>query len=613
MIWTTLQKFSKTGIRFISGIILARLLTPYDYGCIGMLTIFLVLAEQFIDGGFGSALIQKKRPTQTDYSTIFYFNMALAVVMYLALFFSAPAIARFYDIPLLCDVLRVQGIILFIYALNIIQRSMLKKQLKFKVIAVTRIITSVVALIVTIVMAYMGFGVWALVAQYLIGATIPMVAFWIYTKWSPSWSFSWQSFKELFGFGFFMFLTHLLNRFATQFQGLLIGRFYDPVTLGFYSKAHSTERLASHTISGVMTSVTYPLYAEVQDDLPRMRNMIKRLTSTIAYITFPLLAILLLTAKPIFVLLYSERWLNSIPYFQVLCLAGMGICLSGVNTQPIAAIGKSKLMFTWTIIKRVIGIVVMVVGLLLFGMYGLLFGLVFNTWFAYGVNIGLVSKYIGYKWTRQVIDLLPTAVTTLVTGLASYLAVNYLGLSLYADGALKAALFVVLYMGWSHLFKPESYIYAKGILTPMAEKFKKKIEIPDGAKKVLGYAVLVLLLVGGGLGVYSLFQNKDSVPSTTIAASSEKKDKNKSESKHQDTKVVQSSNNKDSLETSVVRPTGTLEQKAKQVIRGDFGNGQVRKDRLGIEYDEIQGKVNEMYRNRQAYFNSKGGYKKRRR
>ena len=476
MIWTTIQKFSKTGIRFISGIVLARLLTPFDYGCIGMLTIFMVLAEQFIDGGFGSALIQKKRPTQSDYSTIFHFNMALAVVMYLILYFSSPAISRFYSIPLLCDVLRIQGLILFIYALNLVQRAMLKKQLKFKVIAITRVITSVIALVVTIVMAVLGFGVWALVAQYLISGFIPMVVFWVYTKWRPSWIFSWQSFKELFGFGFFMFLTHLINRFATQLQGLLIGRFYDPVTLGYYSKAQSTERLASHTISGVMTSVTYPLYAEVQDDLPRMGNMIKRLTSTIAYLTFPMLAILLLMAKPIFILLYSERWLESIPYFQVLCLAGMGICLSGVNTQPIAAIGKSKLMFTWTIIKRLIGIVVMVSGLLLFGMYGLLFGLVFNTWFAYAVNIGLVSKYIGYHWTRQVADLLPIAGTTFVSGIISFASINYLELNMYLDGALKIVVFASLYLGWSHFFKPESYIYTKGVLTPMITKFRKKVK-----------------------------------------------------------------------------------------------------------------------------------------
>lgn len=476
MIWTSIQKFSKTGIRFISGIVLARLLTPYDYGCIGMLTIFLVLAEQFVDGGFGSALIQKKKPTQEDYSTIFYWNLGLAFVMYAALFFSAPAISRFYKIPILCEVLRVQGVILFIYALNIVQRSILKKQLKFKVIAVTRIVTSIIALIFTIIMAFLGYGVWALVTQYLIGAFIPMVVYWVYTKWRPIWAFSWKSFKELFGFGFFMLLTHLINSFSSQLQGLLIGRFYDPVTLGFYSKAQSTERLASHTISGIMASVTYPLYAEVQDDMTRMHNMIKRLTTTIFYITCPMMAILLLTAKPIFIFLYSDRWLASIPYFQVLCVAGMGTCLSSVNTQTIAAIGKSKIMFTWTIIKRAIGITVMIVSLLFFGMDGLLIGLVFTSWFAYFVNIGLVSKYIGYSWMKQIKDLLPIAIVVMLAGIVSYLIGFFLESNMYADGAVKLIVFLTIFIGWSHFFQPESYTYTKSVVTPMIEKYINKLK-----------------------------------------------------------------------------------------------------------------------------------------
>ena len=356
MIWTSIQKFSKTGIRFISGIVLARLLTPYDYGCIGMLTVFITFSEAFIDCGFGSALIQKKQPTQTDYSTIFWWNLALSSVMYMILFLSAPAISRFYSIPILCDVLRVQGLILFIYALNLIQRNQLRKQLKFKILAITRISSSIICLIVTIAMAYMGLGVWALVTQYLLGAAIPAVVYWIYTNWRPSWTYSWKSFHELFSFGLYMFLTHMINSLSSQIQNLLIGRIYNPTTLGYYSKANSTERLGSYTISGVMTAVTYPLYAEVQDDLPRMCNMIKRLTSTIAYLTFPLLALLILIAKPVFVILYSDRWLESVPYFQLLCIAGIATCISAVNTQPIAAIGKSKVMFRWTIIKRIIGI-----------------------------------------------------------------------------------------------------------------------------------------------------------------------------------------------------------------------------------------------------------------
>ena len=185
MVWTALQKYSTMLISFISGIILARLLTPYDYGCIGMLSIFMVLAEAFIDGGFGSALIQKKSPSQEDYSTIFWWNLGMAVLMYTVLFISAPAISRFYDIPLLSNVLRVQGLVLFIYAFNIVQRNQLRKKLNFKVLSIVTIITSVTSLIVTIIMAYNGFGVWALVAQNMITAAIPAIVFWFFIKWRP--------------------------------------------------------------------------------------------------------------------------------------------------------------------------------------------------------------------------------------------------------------------------------------------------------------------------------------------------------------------------------------------------------------------------------------------
>ena len=222
MVWTALQRYSTMFISFISGIILARLLTPYDYGCIGMLSIFMVLAEAFIDGDFGSALIQKKNPTQEDYSTIFWWNLCMAVLMYSVLYISAPAIARFYDIPLLCNVLRVQGIILFIYAFNIIQKNQLRKKLNFRVLSIVTITTSITSLVITILMAYHGFGVWSLVAQNMVMAAIPALVFWFYIKWRPIWTFSWKSFRELFSFGLYMFLTHLVNQFGNQIQGLLM-------------------------------------------------------------------------------------------------------------------------------------------------------------------------------------------------------------------------------------------------------------------------------------------------------------------------------------------------------------------------------------------------------
>ena len=464
MVWTALQKYSTMGIQFISGIILARLLTPHDYGCIGMLTIFMVLAEAFIDGGFGSALIQKKNPTQEDYSTIFYWNLGMALLMYVVLYVSAPAISRFYNIPVLCDVLRVQGIILFIYAFNIVQRNQLRKKLNFKVLSIVTIITSITSLTVTIIMAYKGFGVWSLVTQHLLAAAIPACVFWFVIKWRPAWTFSWKSFRELFSFGVYMFLTHLVNNFSLQIQGLLIGKVYNSSTMGYYSKAYGVEKLASKSISSVMTQVTYPLYAQVQDNKVAMINMIKRFTTTISYITFPIMFILILTAKPVFVLLYSEKWLNSVPYFQALCMAGLASCLIAVNLQTISAIGKSREMFLWTVIKFIIRLVLVIGGLVLFGMNGLLAGVVLTTWIAYFINMCLVSKYIGYKWTRQLLDLMPVAIASLIVAVISYGVGHLLNLSMYLDGLIMAFVYILLYLVWSLICKPEAFTYTLSII-----------------------------------------------------------------------------------------------------------------------------------------------------
>lgn len=474
MIWTAVQKYSTMVIGFISGIILARLLMPEDYGAIGMLAIFMSLAEVFIDAGFGSALIQKKNPTQTDYSTVFYFNIGMSVILYAILFFSAPAIATFYRMPILCKVLRVQGLILFIYAFNIIQRNQIRKNLRFKKLSRITIISSIISLIVTVVMAYMGFGVWALVAQNMLGALIPCIFFWVTTQWRPTWEYSWKSFKELFGFGSFMFLTHLLTTFSQRITGLLVGRWYDPATMGYYSKASSTTKYATLSVSGVMIQTTYPLYASVKDDKERLINMVKRITSTLAYITVPMLGLLILVAKPMFVLLYSDRWLQSVPYFQILCFGGMAGCLQSVNQQTVAAIGKSKVFFIWTVVKQSVGIVLQVVGLIVWGMWGLLAGKVISSWFSYFVNISMVSKHVGYKSFRQLKDLAPMFIVTALAILCGYLGSSLLGLGLYADGVVKVLLFLAVYLGWSFIFKPDAYKYSLSILDVLKSRKEKR-------------------------------------------------------------------------------------------------------------------------------------------
>ena len=473
MVWSAFQRYSTMLITFISGIVLARLLTPHDYGCIGMLAIFMVLAECFIDGGFGEALIQKKTPTQTDYSTIFYWNILMAILMYSILYFAAPYIASFYEMPLLCNVLRVQGVVLFIYAFNIVQRNQLRKKMNFKALSIVTIITSVISLLITILMAYNGYGVWSLVAHNIISGLIPALAFWFYIKWRPQMTFSWKSLYELFSFGFYMFLTHVLNRFERQIQGLLIGKVYNSAIMGYYSKANSVERLSSTSISQVMSQVTFPLYAEMQVDKKKLTSALRRLTITLSFLTFPMMYILLLCAKPFFVFLYSERWVASVPYFQVLCIAGLAYCLQSIYNKTIAAIGKSKVMFIVTVIKRVIGISLIVFGLLLFGMKGLLVGVVLNTWVSYLINILTVSKFIGYKWWIQLLDIMPVLFVSSIVACISYLIGLSLNMPLYLDGFVKLIAYITIYSGWSLIFKPESYRLFMSALKPLLSKFRK--------------------------------------------------------------------------------------------------------------------------------------------
>ena len=473
-IWSFVQKFGSMGISFISGIILARLLTPEDYGYIGMLSIFMVVAGSFIEGGFASALIQKKRPTQEDYSTIFWWNLGMSILMYIILFLCAPLIARFYRMPQLELILKVQGLVLVINSFSIIQSNQLRKQLRFKKLTIVTLITSIISITVCIFMAYKGFGVWALVGMNILTSFIPAIIYWLTNKWYPLFVFSVKSFKELFNFGFFVLLSNLINTFCNNIQGLLIGRFYNPATMGYYSKAKSTEELASTSISNVLNQVTYPLYAEYQDDKQALIGVVKRITLMIAYITFPIMFLLMMLAKPIFILLYSNRWLDSVPYFQILCLAGIAICLQGVNFNVVAAVGKSRVLFRWTIIKRAIGLCLVVGGLAAFGIKGLLCGMVLQSWLIYFINAYLVDKHVGYKLINQVKDFMPVLLLSLVSiAIPFSLIIVFPMMNMYLLAIIQVIIFVMIYWGGSVLFKMDSYHYFVENLPLILGHFKK--------------------------------------------------------------------------------------------------------------------------------------------
>lgn len=420
MIWSSLQKFGTMIISFIANIVLARLLTPDDYGCIGMLMIFIALSNTFIDGGFGSALIQKKNPTNEDYSTIFYWNLFLSIVLYIILYFSAPVISNFYNIPLLSSVLRVQGLVLIINALGIIQSNQLRKQLKFKKLATVSLTSALISVIITILLAWQGWGVWSLVAQQLLIAIFNTSLLWILNDWKPLLMFSKKSFKELFNFGGFILLSNLINSFSNNIQGILIGKFFTPATMGLYTQARKLEEVASNSISSVVDQVSYPILAEVQNDKEKLIYTIKKLITSVAFLSFPLMILLIVIAEPLIKLLYSDRWIDAVPYFKILCVAGIAICLQGINYYAVASVGKSKELFKWTIIKRIIGLFFIGIGFVSFKVIGLLWGMVIGSYVIYIINSFLTSKYVGYNLKNQLSDLFPIISISSIAGLITY-------------------------------------------------------------------------------------------------------------------------------------------------------------------------------------------------
>ena len=414
-------------------------------------------------------MIQKKQPTQEDYSTIFYWNLALSFILYAILFFTSPLIAGFYNLAMLSPVLRVQGLVLILNSLSIIQLNRLRKQLKFKKISIVNLTSATISVGVTIYLAYNGWGVWALVAQQLLMSFFNTVLFWIVAGWMPSFIFSYQSFKELFSFGGFILLSNLLNTLGNNIQGILIGKFFSSHTMGLYSQARKLEEVASTSLSNVVDQVSFPVLAEVKNDKTRLINVLRKLITSIAFFSFPIMLLLIAIAKPVIVLLYSSKWIECVPYFQILCVAGIAISLQNINYYAVAAIGKSKKLFFWTVIKRIISLGLIVIGFFIYGIWGLLGGMVLAAYIMYAINAVLVSVNVGYKFTSQVKDLMPILIISLISFALTILS-TYINLSSLLAILLASFIFMISYLMLSHIFMRERVQGLKTLLLDMINK-----------------------------------------------------------------------------------------------------------------------------------------------
>ncbi|SFT01590.1 Membrane protein involved in the export of O-antigen and teichoic acid [Porphyromonadaceae bacterium NLAE-zl-C104] len=475
VVWSSVQKFGTLIISFIGNIVLARLLTPSDFGAIGMLMVFIALSETLIDGGFGSALIQKKSPTNTDYSTIFYWNIILAILLYSILFVSAPFIASFYNIAALNDLLKVLGIILLINSFNIIQSNILTKSLKFKVLAKRDIISISIGTIIAIILAYKGFGVWSLVVNYLITALIKSILLWTTCDWRPQLIFSWVSFKGLFKFGSYMLLYSLLDKFVFHLQALIIGRSFSANDLGFYTQAKKIHEIPERSFPSIINQVTFPVFASIQDNTEMIINAVKKTMRTTSFVTFPIMVILIVIAEPLITFLLTEKWNESVNYFQILCFGGILYSINSNNLNVIKALGKSNYLFKSTIVKRSISILFIIIGIQ-FGIKEMIAGYTISIYFWFFINSFITGKLTGYGFVQQVKELGLNYLLSLVVGLIVYFTTKELITGLLIKILLQVCFYSLLYLTGSYILRIDGYKYFSAIVKEQGWKIQNKIQ-----------------------------------------------------------------------------------------------------------------------------------------
>ena len=469
ILWSGVQKFGSLAISFIANIVLARLLTPDDFGCIGMLAIFIVLSQTFIDGGFGAALVQKKNPTEEDYSTIFYWNILVAILLYAILFVTAPFIADFYRIPLLSDILRVQGISLIISSFYIIQTNRLVKQLNFKTLSLVTVIATLIGTFIAIIMAYQGCGVWSLVAKEMITVLVTVVLLWYLCKWRPLLKFSFSSLKSLFSYGSMILLASLTNRLYENIQGLIIGRAFSAKDLGYYTQAKKIEEIPVNTFADVVTQVTFPVYASIAEQRDYLKDIIRKNVKVVNFLAFGVMALLLVVAKPLFIMLFTDKWLPSVPLFRVLCVAGMLVPLNNVNTQLFKGVGRSDIFFILQFVKRLIGLVIILISIR-WGLMAMMWAVALNAYVFYGLNAYYTKQILDYTLREQFYDIFPNLLLAVIVGGISWMVIvwlpNYYILQLFVVGLL----FTFLYLLGGKVVKLEGEDYFGKIVK---EKIRK--------------------------------------------------------------------------------------------------------------------------------------------
>lgn len=433
-------------------IIMARMLTPADYGLVGMLAIFIAVSQSLVDSGFSQALIRKLDRSEIDNSTVFYFNIVVGVTLYLILFFIAPPISRFYDEPILTPITRAIGLSVVLNSLAVVQRALLTVNLDFKTQAKASLVGAVVSGVIGIGMAYSGFGVWAIVWQQLSNLAVVTLLLWVLSRWKPIWAYSWASFMELFNFGSKLLASGLLDTVFRNLNMIIIGKFFSASDLGYYTRAHQFTDFASSNITGIFQRVTYPVLSTIQNDDARLASVYRRLLRTSAFIIFPLMTGLAAVAKPMVLSLLTEEWLFSAGLIQILCFSQMWYPVHSINLNLLQVKGRSDLFLKLEIVKKAIITVTLCITVPM-GLIPMCVAAIVTSIIALVINTHYTGKLIHLGFLRQMKDLFPTLILSLVMGGVVYLTVSYISFSSWIALMIGVAEGIIIYFGISKILR----------------------------------------------------------------------------------------------------------------------------------------------------------------
>lgn len=470
-IWSGIDNVARYAVSFVVGIILARLLSPEDYGLIGIIAIFTTVCDALIEGGMGAALLRKKNTTEEDYNTVFILNLCASIVLYAVIFFSAPAIANFFGRVELVALTRVSSLSMILGGLSLVQKMRLTKQIDFKTQTKITLVSATTSGVLGIVMAFLGLGVWALVIQSLSNQVLSTALLWFFNKWIPNFHFYKSNFTELFGFGWKMMVVVLMNSIWKELYQVVVGKFYSPASLGQYTRAKTFSDLFSSNLTNVVQRVTFPVLSSIQDDKERMIAAYRRIIKTTMFITAVAMFALGAVSEPLLYCLIGPKWHEAATYLPLICIAGSLYPLHAINLNMLQIQGRSDLFLYIEIIKKVIGLVPIFVGAFV-GIMPMLIANIFAGIISFFLNSFFTGRFLGYDSWMQIKDVLPSYGVALVVA-ASVWFLKFLPISNWLILSVQVFVGASVFFVVCRMIKLEEFEEAKNMLMPFINKFRR--------------------------------------------------------------------------------------------------------------------------------------------